>query len=208
MSEVLQLDSSGLVPAVIQDDETGQVLTLAYVSEDSLKRTLESGDVWFYSRSRAELWHKGETSGNYLRVRSVWTDCDGDALLIKASPTGPAGHTGEPSCFFTPVQSPPKAVTTEGGAGILEELFAVIKDRQATADPTESYTARLLASGVGRVAQKVVEEAGESAIAAAQGETEEVAGEVADLFYHTMVLLAASGVRPEDVWAELRKRRG
>ena len=206
MSKEIRLDASGLVPAVVQDDETGQVLTLAYVSEDSLRRTLESGDVWFYSRSRAELWHKGETSGNYLRVRSVWADCDGDALLIKASPTGPACHTGETSCFFTPVQELPSAVPAEGGVGILEELFAVIKDRQG-ADPAESYTARLLESGVGRVAQKVVEEAGESAIAAAQGETEAVAGEVADLFYHTLVLLAASGVRPEDVWAELRKRR-
>jgi phosphoribosyl-ATP pyrophosphohydrolase/phosphoribosyl-AMP cyclohydrolase len=207
MSQEMRLDANGLVPAVVQDDDTGQVLMLAYVSEGSLRRTLEGGNVWFYSRSRDELWQKGETSGNYLRVRSVWADCDGDALLIKASPTGPACHTGETSCFFTPIQEPPATVPAEGGVGILDELFAVIKDRQAAADPAESYTAKLLASGVGRVAQKVVEEAGESAIAAAQGQTEALPGEVADLLYHTLVLLAATGVPPEDVWAELRKRR-
>jgi len=207
MSQEMRLDANGLVPAVVQDDDTGQVLMLAYVSEGSLRRTLEGGNVWFYSRSRDELWQKGETSGNYLRVRSVWADCDGDALLIKASPTGPACHTGETSCFFTPVHEPPPTVPADGGVGILDELFAVIKDRQVSA-PEGSYTAKLLASGVGRVAQKVVEEAGESAIAAAQGETEALPGEVADLLYHTLVLLAATGVRPEDVWAELRKRRG
>ena len=206
MTQELKLNEVGLIPAIAQHYETGQVLMMAYVSPDSLKRTLEGEDVWFYSRSRQELWHKGEESGNYLRVKSVWADCDGDTLLIKVDPTGPACHTGETSCFFTEVDSAPTYADADPGVGVLEELFAVIKDRQA--NPTaDSYTAKLLASGVGRVAQKVVEEAGETAIAAAEGKVDELPGEVADLLYHTLTLLAAAGTSPKEVWAELHKRR-
>ncbi len=97
---MLQFNRDGLIPAIVQDDETGEVLTLAYMSEESLRRTLESGQVWFYSRSRQELWHKGATSGNYLNVRRIFRDCDDDALLVRAQPTGPTCHTGERSCFY------------------------------------------------------------------------------------------------------------
>ena len=207
MSAELQLDGNGLIPAIAQDADTGQVLTLGYVSPDSLRRTLESGDVWFYSRSRQELWHKGEVSGNYLRLQSAVADCDGDTLLLQVKPTGPACHTGKPSCFFTPLQELPTFRRQNRGSGILEELFAVIQDRRRDM-PAGSYTAELLAQGTGRVAQKVVEEAGESAIAAAEGKREELAGEVADLLYHSLVLLASMDLTPEDVWGELRKRRG
>ena len=207
MSAELQLDGNGLIPAIAQDADTGQVLTLGYVSPDSLRRTLESGDVWFYSRSRQELWHKGEVSGNYLRLQSAVADCDGDTLLLQVKPTGPACHTGKPSCFFTPLQELPTFRRQDRGSGILEELFAVIQDRRRDM-PAGSYTAELLAQGTGRVAQKVVEEAGESAIAAAEGKKEELAGEVADLLYHALVLLASMDLTPEDVWGELRKRRG
>ncbi len=203
----IKLDDKGLIPTIIQDAKTGQVLTHAYMSPESLRRTLESDQVWFYSRSRQELWHKGATSGNYLNVKEVRTDCDADAILVKVEPTGPACHTGETSCFFTPVEEEPSGYKrTEGGVGILEELFAVIQARKETM-PEDSYTARLLKEGTPKVAQKVVEEAGETAIAATQGDKEQLIREVADLLYHSLVLLAASGVRPKAVWQELASRR-
>ena len=203
----IKLNQQGLIPAIAQDANTGQVLMLGYMNPGSLKRTLEGTQVWFYSRSREELWHKGEISGNYLNLKEAWLDCDADAILLKVDPDGPACHTGNTSCFFTPMdQLPDEYYVTESGPGVLDELFAVIRDRQQS--PTEdSYTARLLQEGTARVAQKVVEEAGEAAIAAAQGDRENLPKEMADLFYHSLVLLAASGVSPQAVWEELRSRR-
>ena len=206
MTVPLKRNENGLIPAIAQHHETGEVLMLAYVSAESLARTLQDGDAWFYSRSRQSLWHKGEESGNFMRVKSLHVDCDGDTLLMKVDPVGPACHTGAVSCFFNDLDTDPSYEANDANVGVLEELFAVIKDRQA--NPTaESYTAKLLQSGVGRVAQKVVEEAGESAIAAVQGEKEALAEEVADLLYHTLTMLAAADVSPRDVWAELAKRR-
>jgi phosphoribosyl-ATP pyrophosphohydrolase/phosphoribosyl-AMP cyclohydrolase len=204
----VKLNEQGLVPAVAQDINTGQVLMLGYMNPGSLKRTVEGVQVWFYSRSREDLWHKGEVSGNYLNLREAWLDCDGDTILLKVEPDGPACHTGETSCFFTPMDRLPDDYEgTEPGPGILDELFAVIKDRQR--DPPEgSYTAELLQEGTGRIAQKVIEEAGEAAIAAAQGDHDNLPKEIADLWYHSLVLLAATGVPPQAVWEELRKRRG
>ena len=204
----IKLNEQGLVPAIAQDADTGQVLMLGYMNPGSLKRTIEGVQVWFYSRSREDLWHKGEISGNYLNLKEAWLDCDGDTLLLKVKPDGPACHTGETSCFYTPLDGVPEEYeATETGPGILSELFAVIQDRQR--DPPEgSYTAKLLQSGMGRIAQKVIEEAGETAIAAMQEDQEGLPKEVADLLYHTLVLLAASGVTPNQVWEELRNRRG
>ncbi len=202
----IRLDQQGLVPAVVQDINTKAVLMVGYVNPGSLKRTLDSGHVWFYSRSREELWHKGETSGNHMNLKAAWVDCDGDTLLLQVEPEGPACHTGNVTCFFTPLDAKPDYQAAERGSGVLEELFAVIKERQRDL-PQGSYTAELLKAGVGRVAQKVIEEAGESAIAAVQADGEQVTREVADLFYHALVLLAASGVSPEAVWQELRTRR-
>jgi len=204
----VKLNEQGLVPAIAQDADTGQVLMLGYMNPGSLKRTMEGEQVWFYSRSREDLWHKGEISGNYLNLKEAWLDCDGDTLLLKVKPDGPACHTGETSCFYTPMeQLPDEYEVTETGPGILSELFAVIQDRQR--DPPEgSYTAKLLQEGMGRIAQKVIEEAGETAIAAVQENKEDLPKEVADLLYHTLVLLAASGVTPNQVWEELRNRRG
>lgn len=204
----VKLNEQGLVPAIAQDADTGQVLMLGYMNPGSLKRTIEGEQVWFYSRSREDLWHKGEISGNYLNLKEAWLDCDGDTLLLKVKPDGPACHTGETSCFYTPMeQLPDEYEVTETGPGILSELFAVIQDRQR--DPPEgSYTAKLLQEGMGRIAQKVIEEAGETAIAAVQDNKENLPKEVADLLYHTLVLLAASGVTPNQVWEELRNRRG
>ena len=204
----LKLDKQGLIPAIAQDANTGQVLMLGYMNPGSLKRTVEGVQVWFYSRSREDLWHKGEVSGNYLNLREAWTDCDGDTLLLKVEPDGPACHTGETSCFFNKLEGVPEAedfTRTDPGSGVLDSLFAVIQDRKRDM-PEGSYTAELLKGGIGRVAQKVTEEAGETAIAAAMGNTEELPGEVADLLYHTLVLLAASGVKPQQVWDELQRR--
>ena len=202
----VQLDEKGLVPAIAQNADSGEVIMLGYVSPGSLKRTLEGGDVWFYSRSRADLWHKGEVSGNYMHVKSASVDCDGDTLLIQVVPEGPICHTGNETCFFTPIEELPEFARVERGSGIVEELFAVIQERKRDM-PEGSYTADLLRGGVDRVSQKVIEEAGETALAGSRGDRERLTAEAADLIYHTLVLLAASGSKPEDVWEELRARR-
>jgi len=203
----VKLNEQGLVPAIAQDINTGQVLMLGYMNPGSLKRTVEGVQVWFYSRSREDLWHKGEVSGNYLNLREAWLDCDGDTILLKVEPDGPACHTGDTSCFFTPMDRlPDEYEVTESGPGILDELFGVIRDRQRES-PEDSYTAQLLREGTARIAQKVIEEAGETAIAAVQGNSENLPKEIADLLYHALVLLAATGVQPQAVWDELRDRR-
>ncbi len=204
----IKLNEKGLVPAIAQDIDTGQVLMLGYMNPGSLKRTVEGGQVWFYSRSQEDLWHKGEVSGNYLNLKEAWVDCDGDTILLKVQPDGPTCHTGETSCFFNPMEEVPEDYeTSDSGPGILDELFAVIQDRRRE-QPEGSYTAKLIQEGVPRIAQKVIEEAGETAIAAVQGDRDNLPGEVADLLYHALVLMAASDVSPRSVWEELRRRRG
>lgn len=206
MPEV-KLDANGLVPAIAQNVNTGEVLMLGYMNPGSLKRTLDGGEVWFFSRSRSDLWHKGEVSGNYMRVKSAAVDCDGDALILQVEPDGPICHTGKPNCFFTPIDELPGFYREQKGPGVLEDLFAVIQDRKREM-PQGSYTAQLLEGGSARIAQKVIEEAGEAAIAAVKGEGAQLVEETADLLYHALVLLAASGARPEDVWQTLRARHG
>ena len=204
----IKLDEKGLVPAIAQDIDTGQVLMLGYMNPGSVKRTVEGRQVWFYSRSQEDLWHKGEVSGNYLNLREAWVDCDGDTILLKVKPDGPTCHTGQTSCFFNPLEEVPQDYESgDSGPGILDELFAVIKDRQRE-QPEGSYTARLIQEGVPRIAQKVIEESGETAIAAVQGDKDNLPGEVADLLYHALVLMAATDVSPRSVWEELRQRRG
>ena len=203
----IKLNEQGLLPAIAQDANTGEVLMMGYMNPGSLKRTVEGVQVWFYSRSREDLWHKGEMSGNYLNLKEAWLDCDSDTILLKVNPDGPACHTGEVSCFFKKLEGLPKEYEeTESGPSILGELFALIKDRQREM-PEGSYTTSLLNGGVPRIAQKVVEEAGETAIAAATANTETLPEEVADMLYHTLVLLAASDVQPEAVYEKLRERR-
>lgn len=204
---MIKLDGRGLVPAIVQDADTGQVLMLGYMNPSSIKRTLEEGQVWFYSRSREELWHKGDTSGSYLNFEEAHVDCDGDTLLLKVKPTGPVCHTGNQSCFFQPVEGEQEYEGEEKGSGILEELFSVIQERKLD-KPEGSYTVQLLEGGVERIAQKVIEEAGEAALAGAMLNRENLPKEIADLLYHTLVLLSASDVSPEEVWKELRTRRG
>ena len=202
---MIKLDEKGLIPAIVQDDATGRVLMLGYMDEDALRRTMESGQVWFYSRSRAELWHKGATSGNYLNLRSLSIDCDDDTLLVKAEPTGPTCHTGNETCFFRELPSEDVKFQRQSGH-ILDELFQVIQERKRIM-PQDSYVAELFREGIGRITKKVIEEAGEAAIAAMERDPEHTIKEMADLWFHTMVLLSALDITPDQVWEELRARR-
>ena len=203
----VRLNSQGLVPAICQDEATGRVLMVAFQNREALSRTLSSGEMWFYSRSRAELWHKGETSGSFLHVVSAQADCDGDVLLYQVRPDGPTCHTGAETCFFTPLEAATPVEAQASGAGVLEELFQTIRQRQDER-PEGSYTTRLFAEGTTRIAQKVAEEGTEVALAAATKDHAGLPGEAADLLYHLLVLLADAGMSPEDVFAILRKRQG
>ena len=185
----------GLLPAIIQDAASGRVLMLGYMDRAALDRTIETGLATFHSRSKGRLWTKGETSGNHLAVRAIHADCDSDALLVLAEPAGPTCHTGAPSCFGA---EPP-------GPGWLADLARIVAVR-AEADPSESYTARLLASGKVRVAQKVGEEGVELALAAATGDREGAISEAADLMFHLTVLMRSAGFGWDEVMEEMRRR--
>ena len=202
----IQLDQQGLIPAIVQNAETDEIIMLGYMNPSSIELTMETGEVWFYSRSRSELWRKGEVSGNYLKLRSMTVDCDADTILIKVDPHGPSCHTGEPTCFFTRVTDRLNFVNKNAQPGIIEDLFATIQDRKLSPNET-SYTSQLLREGVDRISQKVIEEAGELAIAGVKGEKDEIVNEGSDLIYHILVLLASQGIKPSDIWAELLSRR-
>jgi len=207
---MIQFNDRGLVPAIVQDEESGRVLMHAFMNEEALSKTLEGPHAWFYSRSRKALWEKGESSGNYLNVVEVQYDCDGDTVLVKANPVGPSCHTGTESCFDTGTLTA-NALSDEDsseqlGPGVLADLLEVIQQRVAE-QREGSYTVDLIKSGPGRVAQKVVEEAGEVAIAAVSQTEEDLANEMADLLYHNMVLLAALDISPDRIWEVLAKRR-
>jgi len=191
----------GLLPAIVQHAIDGRVLMLGYMNETALRRTLADGRVTFFSRSRQELWTKGETSGHFLRVAHVSADCDNDTILVLAHPDGPTCHKGTPTCF---AETRDPAVTD---IAFLSVLQATIAQRMAD-NPTGSYTARLFADGVGRIAQKVGEEGVETALAAVSRDDDELVGECADLVYHLLVLLKARSLTLEQVVAELAARHG
>ena len=195
----LDFGPDGLVPCVVQDSRTGEVLTLAYMNEEALERTQETGELWFWSRSRAELWHKGATSGNTQAVRALRVDCDADAVLALVEPAGPACHTGERTCFHAGDLEPP--APHEALPGLERTVVA-----RAGADPGASYTARLLADPR-RIGAKVEEEAEEVARAAREESDERVAEEAADVLYHLTVLLASRGLSLADALVELNGRR-
>lgn len=192
---------TGLIPAIVQDASDGTVLMLGYMNREAVARTRESRRVTFYSRSRKRLWEKGESSGHTLRLVSMAVDCDGDALLVRATPVGPTCHTGARGCFG-PSPEDGTGVATLGD--VLARLANII-DERATTKPAGSYTASLLESGVLRVAQKVVEEAAETALAAA-AEPDRLSAESADLLYHLLVLWRSAGLEPQQVAAELAGR--
>lgn len=186
----------GLVPAIVQDADTLQVLMLGYMNAESVAKTNETGVVTFYSRSRKTLWTKGETSGNTLALVSMTVDCDQDTILVKARPKGPTCHEGTVSCFGNEAAD---------GVGFLSYLETLIQGRK-TADPESSYTAQLLQGPLRRAAQKVGEEGVETALAAVAETDDKLVSEAADLFYHTLVLLASKDVKLEAVIAELKRR--
>ena len=204
----IRFDEKGLVPAVVQEAATGQVLMVAWMSEEALLRTQLTGQAHFWSRSRKELWHKGATSGNTMQVREIQIDCDADTLLLQVDPAGPACHTGNCSCFFRPVEGSVERLVdrTVGEGDVLHALFATILDRQANPRPG-SYTAHLLESGEDEILKKVGEAAMEVILAAKGQGDERITAEVADLLYHLLVLLAARGLDLAGVEAELVRRR-
>lgn len=196
--------AGGLVPVIVQDVD-GTVLMLAWANEAALEATERTGEAHFWSRSRDELWRKGATSGNVMAVDGLSADCDGDALLYRVRPAGPACHTGTRSCFGD-AEGLPAVDADVAGSFTLSSLADVIAERRQ-ADPATSYTARLLAGGPRRAAEKVIEEAGELAAAALAGSDDEVRHEAADLMYHALALLAARGISLAEVETTLASRR-
>lgn len=211
MMEKIRFDERGLVPAVVQDAVSGTVLMLAWMNRESLAKTLASGETWFFSRSRQELWHKGGTSGHVQKVRELYYDCDGDTLLVKVEQTGAACHEGTFSCFSRRFGEQEPSVSERPGdrtnaAEILDELHAVIADRRIHPRPG-SYTNQLFDKGQDKILKKIGEEAAETIIASKNQSQGEVIYEMADLWYHCLVLLAWHGINLERLLAELGKRR-
>src|ERR1051325_3918521 len=196
----LKFDERGLIPAIVQNARTREVLTLAYMNEESLARTIETGQTWFWSRSRNELWHKGETSGNTQTVISLHSDCDKDAIVILVDPAGPACHTGARSCFDSTLEN-------EDLGLLLDNLYELIESRERER-PEGSYTTYLFNSGLDKILKKVGEESAETIIAAKNEDGASLTAEVADLVYHLLVLLVARGVSLDEIRDELATRRG
>jgi phosphoribosyl-ATP pyrophosphohydrolase/phosphoribosyl-AMP cyclohydrolase len=216
--ENLRFDANGLIPAIAQDVEDNQVLMLAYMNAEALARTLETELAHYYSRSRGRLWRKGEESGHVQRVRAILYDCDEDTLLLKVDQEVAACHTGHRSCFYRAVPGAP-AGETEGaerrfdpaavyaGLGILLEVYAVIQDRKSRR-PEGSYVASLFAKGADQILKKVAEESAEVLLAAKSGDREQLVYEMADLWFHSLVVLAGQDIRPEEVAREMAHRFG
>jgi phosphoribosyl-ATP pyrophosphohydrolase/phosphoribosyl-AMP cyclohydrolase len=199
--ESISFDENGLVPCVTQDWRTGEVLTLAYMNDTALERTLESGEVHFWSRSRAELWHKGATSGNVQRLRSLRYDCDADALLALVEPAGPACHTGARTCFHRTLDGAPAVAPHEA----LPQLQRTLDERR-TEMPAGSYTTALLRGGAEAIGAKIEEEAEETARAGREESDERLRSEAADLLYHLGVMLELRGLGYADALEELTHR--
>ena len=195
----IQFDERGLIPAIVQDAATREVLTLAYMNRESLARTLETKQTWFWSRSRNELWHKGATSGNTQEVVSLALDCDRDAIIVLVKPAGPACHTGAVSCFDTGALRPALGP-------LLDQLYELIESRERER-PSGSYTTYLFEEGLDKILKKVGEESAETIIAAKNEDEARLTAETADLLYHVLVLLVARGVSLKDIAEELGRRR-
>lgn len=202
----LDFAGKGLLPAIIQDAASGRVLMLAYMNQDALRLTLETGETHFWSRSRQQLWRKGETSGHQQRVREIDYDCDADALLIQVEQAGVACHTGHPTCFYRRLFSA-ESVSPPSSASILDAVFEVIEQRK-THRKDDSYVCRLMEKGKEAIQKKVIEEAAEVLMSSAQGDIAGVVYETADLYFHTLVLLGYWNISPREVYAELAKRFG
>jgi len=207
--EQLRFDENGLIPAIVQDAVSKTVLTLAYMNKESLNKSLETKETWFWSRSRQELWHKGETSGNTQRIVSMSYDCDGDALVVQVVPNGPACHTGAYSCFASELlgTAEERQTATESDRfAILGELEQLIAAREVER-PEGSYTTYLFEKGVDKILKKVGEEAAEVIIAAKNRSAEELRYEASDLIFHLLVLLREQKLPLDEVLTELQRRR-
>jgi len=199
--DTLIFDKNGLIPAIVQDDRTGEVLMLAYMNRESIQKTIETKEIWFYSRSRQELWNKGATSGNRQIVKRLSVDCDQDALLLQVAPIGPACHTGETTCFYTNGFEENRSSRT-----IFYEIADDITNRRL--NPIEgSYTSYLFREGVDKVLKKIGEESTEVVIGAKNKDKDELTNELADLTYHTLVLMELLDVSIDDVKTILKDRR-
>lgn len=212
VQDQIRFDKDGLVPAIIQDAASKEVLMMAYMNGESLKRSVETGETWFWSRSRQELWHKGATSGNTQQIVSAQYDCDGDTLLFLVKPKGPACHTGEKTCFYRGIESPALAAASANEAAedrhrfaVLEELEQVIAEREKDR-PEGAYTTYLFDKGVDKILKKVGEETAETIIAAKNKDNDELRLEVSDLIYHLLVLLQERKLPLDDIMAELDRR--
>jgi phosphoribosyl-AMP cyclohydrolase / phosphoribosyl-ATP pyrophosphohydrolase len=225
----LKFDEHGLLTTIVQDDKTDEILMVAFMNAESLARTLQTGETWFWSRSRQELWHKGATSGNTQQVVDLRLDCDGDALLVRVNPNGPACHTGERSCFFRGVQemteSKPNRIEEKGDSSplslvnvaamdlgiLLQDLYKLIQERRDQR-PEGSYTSYLFNSGLDKILKKVGEEAAETIISAKNAEVDEgrkqLSAEIGDLLYHLLVLMVECDVSLQDILNELNNRAG
>ena len=198
MNKEIKTNKSGLIPAIIQDNRTDEVIMLGYMNQESIDLTINSNHVWFYSRSRKKLWEKGEKSGNYLKLISFSLDCDKDTILIKAVPTGPICHTGNSTCFSN---------DNKYKQNTLNSLIAIIKQRKEDYNP-DSYTSNLLKEGMPKIAQKIVEEAGELSIASLTDKhSTQIIHEFSDLIYHMLVMLEKADINIEEIWDELELRK-
>ena len=204
---MLNFDEKGLIPAVVQNAGTKEVLMVAYMNKESLAKTVESGHAVFWSRSRQELWEKGATSGNYMNVEEIRVDCDADCLLLLVNPDGPACHTGARSCFFRKLENGElKEIEKADSSDILQRLMEVTQDRKK--NPKEgSYTNYLFQKGEDKILKKVGEEAAEVVIAGKNRSKSEISYETADLMYHLTVMLADNDMTWNDIFDELEKRR-
>jgi phosphoribosyl-ATP pyrophosphohydrolase/phosphoribosyl-AMP cyclohydrolase len=203
----LRFNAQGLIPAIVQDAATGQILMLAYMNREALEQTLATGLAHYWSRSRAKLWQKGETSGHIQHVRDIRYDCDADTLLVMVEQQGVACHTGERSCFFQHLSESSQATQLPVSEGLLHQIYAVVQERKQHA-PQESYVASLMARGQDHVLKKVVEEAAEVLMASKDGHPEAIVYEMADLWFHTIVALGWHNIPPQQVLQELQRRFG
>jgi len=201
----IKFDERGLVPVIVSDASTRQVLTLAYMNRESLQRTLDTSETWFWSRSRSCLWHKGETSGHTQRVVDVSVDCDLDAIRILVVPAGPACHTGAQSCFHNELQDAPTSNVSADLGVVLGDLFALVEGRKLQR-PAGSYTTYLFDQGLDKILKKIGEESAETIIAAKNEDPTALIGEASDLLYHLVVLLVERGLTLEQVGDELTAR--
>ncbi len=209
---MIDWNKTPLVPAIVQDSESGEVLMLAYMNEEAYRKTLQTGYAHYYSRSREKLWKKGESSGNVQEVEEIMLDCDDDAILLRVRQTGPACHTGRKSCFFKDatsgaITSEPIQDPNEMYDDVIDRLYHIIQERKS-ADPESSWTAKLFSKGENTILKKVAEEAAEFCFAVKDKNREEIIYECADLVYHALVALASQDISPQLVRKELKRRFG